>query len=234
MNRLLAALEKNNQLSIGSLRKLYRTLSVKCHPDVSKGSGKEFVRLQAEYEEALKFLLTNQVPMDKEDRKHIDTRARFLRMLYIYSIMYTEKKWQRLVPTLIKHAFDYRNDVGMLFTDYKEAFSNLNVDFRHRNRIMQTHDVLLLSIKQLAWFFENGLAHDKRLLSSYLNELAERSCNLDKKTANVFHGICGLLRMEAKGQPVSLVTIGTVEMDGARTKGKSRTDNKDMHGPIDI
>jgi hypothetical protein len=212
MNRLLTALEKNNQLSIISLRKLYRTLALKCHPDASKGSDKEFVRLQAEYEEALKFLLTKRVPVREEQHKHIDARARFLRTLYLYSIVYNEKKWRRQVPALIKHAFDYRNDVGILFTNYKEAFANLNVDFRQRTRIMQTHDVLLLAIKQMAWLFENGLAHDKRLFASYLNELTERSRNLEKNTANVLLGMCGFLKAEAGGKPVSLVTIETMEM----------------------
>jgi len=50
MNRLLEHLRKEGTPSIEALKRLSRTQALKVHPDVSKKSDSDFIRLQDEYE----------------------------------------------------------------------------------------------------------------------------------------------------------------------------------------
>lgn len=220
MNRLLSILEKNNRLSIESLRKLYRTLAVKCHPDVTKGSDSDFIRLQAEYDEALRhlgpkeFAQTNKI--ERNDARPQDARTEFLRMLYVHTVMYDGKDWKQLVPKLMKLAADYRKDVGVSVANYRKAFLDPSSDGKHRTFVLQTHKMLLDSIHQLAWYFENGLVQNKRLLMSNIEELSIRARDLDQEMGCALLGMCDFLRNEANGAPTSIMTIGTMKKEPRR------------------
>jgi len=71
-------------------------------------------------------------------------------------------------------------------------------------------------VKQLAWCFESNLVQNERLLMGYLDELARRARDLATPCAMVLRGMCDLLRQEARGTPVSLMTIGTMGTKAAR------------------
>lgn len=73
-----------------ALKKLYRSLAVKLHPDATLKSGKAFVQLQEEYEEARLFLRgKNAKDETTTGTKHnvtLDPRTAFLRALYVFAI----------------------------------------------------------------------------------------------------------------------------------------------------
>ena len=46
VNSLVDQLRSANSLTIEGLKKLYRSLALKLHPDVTRESGKQFVKLQ--------------------------------------------------------------------------------------------------------------------------------------------------------------------------------------------
>jgi hypothetical protein len=215
MNKLLSILEKDNRLSIDSLRRLYRALAVRCHPDVTKGSGADFIRLQSEYDEALKYLAVHKFTqgsrIETSSGRSQDARTEFLRVLYLHTVTYDGKGWKQLVPKLIRLAADYRKDVGVLVANYKRAFLDPSSGGSHRTFIAETHKILLDSIHQLAWCFEKNLAQNKRLLMSNLRELTMRARDLDQEMGSALLGMCDLLKNESNGKPVSIMTIGTTE-----------------------
>jgi hypothetical protein len=208
MNRLISSLQKKNQLSLSSLKQLYRGLAVRYHPDAPNGSENEFKRLQEEYAEALKHLLSHYLNIHEQTESPMTAREKFLRMLYIYSIMYGSSNSQMLLSRLIEFAFEYRESIGLLFEDYRKTIipalrGKDYLTFTHR-----THKIILSSVKTVAWLFENNWSFDRRLLKSYLDELSERAKKLDGNERNIVIGICRLLQQEAKAEPLSIVTIG--------------------------
>jgi hypothetical protein len=217
VNRLLAALEKTGTLTIGSLRSLYRRQAVLCHPDAPTGSEAAFVRLQAEYDEALRRLLSRQPARPGPRPRTESPREAFLRALYLYSVGYGGRGWQARVTPLIALAAAYDTRLGRLFAEYRDMLLKELAGGAQRTFLLRTHEMLLDSIKTLAWYYETGQAHNRSLLRSYLDGLSQRAGGFPEGIAGVIQGMCRFLRREAAGAPVSLVTIRTTEtMTGRR------------------
>lgn len=214
MNRLLASLEKADRLSVDSLRRLYRTLAVQCHPDASTGSETEFVRLQLEYEEALRYLLSQQPKPTAARQKATNPREEFLRALYHYSVVYGTKNWHEYVAPLIKLAAAYDKGLAKLLAEYRDVFLKELTGGGHKTFLLQTHEMLLAAVKTLAWLYENDLEHDRKMLNSYLDALTQRAGGLKDRLGNVILGTCQFLQRESGGSPVSILTIG---MMGSRS-----------------
>jgi len=210
LNRLLASLEKADKLSVDSLRCLYRTLAVQCHPDASKGSETEFVRLQLEYEEALRYLLSQQPKPIAVRQKATNPREEFLRALYLYSVAYGTKNWHAYVAPLIKLALTYDKGLGRLLAEYRDVFLKELVGGGHKTFLLQTHEMLLAAVKTLAWLYENDLEKDRSMLNSYLDALKQRAGGLKDRLGNVIFGMCQFLQREAAGSPVAILTVGVM------------------------
>ena len=205
MNRLLAALKDTNRLSVASLRSLYRKLAVKYHPDARSGSETEFVRLQSEYDQALKVLLSHGRPPSVRRSSH--ARGQFLRALYVYSVMYSNRKAHVLLPELIERAAGYSKHVSALLRQYQEIVVGSVLAESQGMRLREAHQLLLESIKTLAWFVENQMPIDGRLLDSYLTDLSERALGLEARTGKVLLEMGSLLKREAGGPRISVVSI---------------------------
>jgi curved DNA-binding protein CbpA len=211
MNRLIDHLKKEDTLSLSALRALYRTLAVKCHPDISKKSGAQFVRLQAEYEEAVRELLK----ASKDYREELvgeqsaggDPRWTFLRALYLFSIIYSRKRWKASLPRLLDLAKAYNPSAFELLTSYKRVFLEKPDDWKERASIAEMHEKLLSAIKQLAAYYESGLYPNKRLLLSLLDDLSERSRHIDQDLGKCMLSFAKYLKEEADGKKLSLMAI---------------------------
>jgi hypothetical protein len=211
MNNLVDQLKKADTLSIESLKRLYRSLVLKLHPDVTRKSGEEFVRLQEEYESALKYLLTIKESRGREpsqtQRAGTDSRSDFLRAFYIFSIKYYGKHWPVLVLELERLAEAYRPRVGRLISDYCETFLRAGREAWPHGPAAEANDILMTTVKRLACYYEDGLAHSKRLIESYLNELDQRSKRFDLQRARSLAGMTALMREELQGTKISLMTL---------------------------
>jgi hypothetical protein len=211
MNRLIDHLRKENALTLGALRALYRTLAVKCHPDVSKKSGADFVRLQAEYEDAVRELLRTANDYKKglagEKSAGRDPRCAFLRALYLFSVIYNRKRWKAFVPQLLDLASAYDPSAYKLLTQYERVFLEKPDDWKERVFIAESHEKLLSAIKQLATYYENGLYPNKRLLLSIVEDLSERSRHIDQDMGKCMLSFANYLRQEADGERLSLMAI---------------------------
>ena len=207
MNRLIATLTDKNQLTVGALRRLYRRLAVRSHPDAPHGSEAAFVRLQEEYDEALGWLLSREADRAKQRCRGGDAREQFLRMLYLYAVGYGSKNWRKFLAELIEVAFEYSDVAGKLFADYHDAVVPALNKKDYLTYLHHAHRILLSSISTLAWLFENDSTFDRRLLKSYLDDLSERGKKLEGKVGSVLLRMSQLLEKEAEGGRVSLVTI---------------------------
>jgi len=225
MNRLLAALKKNDQLSVEALRTLYRSLAVKCHPDAARGSEVEFIRLQQEYDQAIGWLLSRRVtvpPRRATARQACGPapREQFLRALYEHAVRVGRTRRAHL-PHLIELAFSYDHETGALMSDYRDMLLRDLGGPVHQTFLLATHRVLLSAICALAWMYETGLEQDRRMLMSCLDELSRRAGSLEPGPAAVVRGMRALLLREAGRPAISLATIGTME-----TLQPSREDRK--------
>ncbi|HTO23786.1 MAG TPA: hypothetical protein VMQ10_15035 [Spirochaetia bacterium] len=222
MNRLLAALKKNDQLSVEALRSLYRSLAVKCHPDAARGSEAEFVRLQQEYDQAVGWLLSRRVVAPARQASGPAPREQFLRALHLHAVRVGRTRRAHL-PRLIELAFSYDHETGALMTDYRDLLLDELEGPVHQTFLHATHKVLLSAICTLAWMYETGLEQDRRMLMSYLDELSRRAGSLEPGPAAVVRGMRALLQREAGRPAISLVTIGTMEtLRSVRDRRKSR------------
>lgn len=211
MNRLLRTLQDKNQLTLGSLRRLYRGLAVRSHPDSPQGSETLFVRLQEEYDEALKCLLSRDADLATRRRRVVNAREQFLRMLYSYAVVYGGKDWRRYLSRLIELGFEYNDGVGRLFAEYQETVVPALHKRDYLTYLHEAHRIMLSSISTLAWVFEHGSRFDRRLLQSYLDDLRARGKKLEGKAGRLLSDMSRFLEKEAEGPAVSLVTIGRME-----------------------
>ncbi len=216
MNRLLAALKKSEDFSVDTLRSLYRRLAVQCHPDASKGSAAEFVRLQTEYDEALRFVLSDERRVAVKRPRPTNPREAFLRALYLFSIMHGSRNWRARISPLIKLAFAYDSEIGALFVDYRDVFLRKLDGPDYMTFLLHLHEMLLASIKTLAWFYETGNEWDRRMLKSYLDELSQRAGRLKGGLAVVVRGLCQFIRREARNPALPILTVGTAKAGQGR------------------
>ena len=211
MNSLVDQLRSANSLTIEGLKKLYRSLALKLHPDVTRESGKQFVKLQEEYDDALKHLLSRRGSKKKEPIKaheatH-DSRAEFLRALYIFSINYYGRHWRKLVPDLTRLAEAYSPRTGKLISEFCRTFLQPGSQVKLQGPVGEVNDILLTTVKRIACYYEDGLPHNKRLIESYLRELAEKSKRLDLVRGMCLVGMITWMREELNGKKVSMMTV---------------------------
>jgi hypothetical protein len=206
MNRLIAYLRKENELSIEALRGLYRSLALKCHPDVTGKTGTEFVQLQLEYEDALRQLLVNQGGYKKRlseaRRASGDPRSTFLRTLYLYSIVYDRPHWKDIFPALVQSGKEYNRFVGQMLDQYGRIFVDKSNRWKNDSRMAEAHEKLLSAIKQLGSYYENDVYPNKRLLLSYIEEVIERAKHLDLEAGGCVRKFGEYLKQELKGPRV--------------------------------
>jgi hypothetical protein len=211
VNSLVNQLKSTDSLTIESLKGLYRSLALKLHPDVTRKSGEEFVRLQEEYDDALKYLLSRRGSWEKElnkaHRAALDSRTEFLRAFYIFSINYYGKHWRKLVPELTRLAKAYSPQIGRLISDFCNAFLQTGREVTLQGPVGVANDILLTTMKRLACYYEDGLPHNRRLIESYLKELDEKSKRLDLLRRMCIVGMTAWMREELEGKKVSLMTI---------------------------
>lgn len=210
MNTLIDQLQKEGTLSLDALRSLYRSLALKCHPDVAKQSDNEFIQLQSEYEDAVRQLLERhdyRKELSKGERANEDPRTTFLRTLYLYSIVFDRPYWKDIFTALQRSAYAYHRTIGELVDQYAKAFGNKTENWKTDGPAKDAHNCLILAIKQLGSYFENNVYPHKRLLVSYIDELQEKARHLDKETANCLNSFGRYLKQESNGPKVPLMNI---------------------------
>lgn len=211
MNRLIEHLKYEDSLTLDALRQLYRTLALKCHPDVTKESGNTFVQLQLEYEDAVRQILNRQGTHRKAIVRRMgaggDPRSAFLRTLYLYAIVHDRSHWKDIDRALFASAEAYGGSAEAVIRQYRKAFVDKPGSWRGTGPAATAHERLLLAIRQLGCYYENDIYPNKRLLLSYIGELAALSEKLDAEKRSCVLAFGQYLKEEAHGERVPLMMI---------------------------
>jgi hypothetical protein len=185
VNTLIQRLEKDDALTMDALRRLYRTLALKCHPDVTKESAKAFVQLQLEYEDAIRQILKQEKSRNRQAARRMrtgeDPRSFFLRTLYLYAIVHDRSYWKDIHQLLVESAEAYGGAALAAIRQYKKAFLVKPNEWKGDSPAAVAHERLMLAIKQLGCYYENGVYPNKRLFLSYVGDLEPLAKLLDNE-----------------------------------------------------
>jgi len=183
-NQILKELITLNDFSEKTLKKIYRRLSKKFHPDLSNKSGDEFVKLQKDYEEAKEFIknLKFDVSFVKDnDKENIDPRAEFYDKLYYYTVSGLHSIKIRIKPKLkerndkiIEQVLYWAEKYNPLFIPiFKEYNKIFFIPLNEMEVAKKIYRAQKLMIKGLYFFFDyqkNGLESYKNIAISYIED----------------------------------------------------------------
>ena len=208
VNRLLLALEKEDNLTPEGLRTLYRTLSVKLHPDVTKGSGEDFIRLQEEYAEAMDVIFKSSVIPRESNKKGYtsiqECREVLLRQLYMYAAKFhsqdSEWQWKKLVAA----SAHYKLEVNEILAAYQKTVLRTYASWRDDAATAYSHNIIIVMIKNLASYFWNRNGPGGRVLRSYPKAIIGRSRMMEGKRAKILIGLAEWIAVESEGMPVDM------------------------------
>jgi hypothetical protein len=211
MNRLIHLLEQKNMVSIENLKKLYHTLTLRTHPDRTKGSGEDFIAIQEEYKDALAYLMKSSpvgnAPIGNETSGKFNHRNETLRLLLIYAVKYRGSAYRTIYGKVLEASKSYKKDVNQLLSLYREIFLDSIPKWKKNRNKFSAHAALLNSIEQLAYYFISANSMTRNLLDSYLEEMRDRSKELGKQEEIVLCRFADWLNQESLGEKVDLFTL---------------------------
>lgn len=215
MNRLIAFLLSEGNPSVARLKQVYRVLCKKTHPDVTGADAALFVKLRAEYEEAL-LQLEKGIPTELERSSAIDEtprkrakpenpRAAVLTGIYRYALKFYSRVSSTLLDRLILDASYYRADLQTLLADYRDTWLSSFDDWRDDGKLFYSHNLFLACVTQLAYWYSFGLQRHRTLLLAYLSDLRKRLQILDGAYRDVLERLTDWLAEEAEGERLPVI-----------------------------
>jgi len=206
MNRLLALLRLEDNLTPGRLKQLYRRLSKKTHPDLAPGAHEDFVRLRGDYEEALG-LLGDGLPgatacpvaaVRPGARREGSGREAVLRLLYQYSVRFYGRDSAGILSSLQRAARSYSPALHALLAAYRECFLERFSAWAADGRIYYAHNLFIASVKQLIYWHSLGILRHRTLLRAYLQELRARARRIAPDKARILLRLADWLQEESE------------------------------------
>lgn len=205
MNRLLEILKREGRPTAERLKQIYRQLCKKTHPDTENGTHEEFIQLRREYEEALTAVMKGRVPAERKTLTSSEAREIFLEKLYLFSMRLFGSDGEQTLNELIGAAGDYRKDVQILWTDYQKSFYQTRKQWADSGEVFYAHNLLIMSIKQLFYYFSLSRERYRTLLFNYLADLREKySKKLDAERTELLKRMAVWLQEEADGEKTAL------------------------------
>jgi hypothetical protein len=209
MNRLIAFLKNENNLSIARLKQLYRLLSKKTHPDLVKGAPEQFVRLRKDYEEALQILRSHGPANmgisggNRDPGKNV--REQVLSGLYLYALKFFSSESKAAILRLIEAAYPYDSRIHELLKSYYAEFFRQFHAWQHDGDVYYTHNLFIASIKQLAYHSSFGMPRHRKLLHEYLDDLRRRALKLEPKQARILQSLADWLEDEGEKPRIQII-----------------------------
>lgn len=174
MNRLLEKLQRSGKAGIEDLKSLYRRLALSLHPDRSREGPEAFVRLQREYEEALRELSRDRQPggASVEPTPFYLALEAYLENIDTANIVLSlaSNPAKRKLDELLD-AVSGRKDLSGLFGDVRDVF-HLNFNGVLRYPSIRTAFIgVTLSMWQLVLFRKHGDRLNSDIGETYLREV---------------------------------------------------------------
>lgn len=211
MNRLLGLLDYEKDRSVARLKRIYRALCKRTHPDLSRGPDAGFVELRREYEEALR-ILAAPAPAGRPagmargpGAGSADPRTRTLRLLYLYAVRFYGSDSGRILASLTEACRAYDPGVHAVLLEYRRVFFDGFADWRRSGPVYYTHNLLIASIMQLFYHFSFSPPRHGTLLAAYLGDMGKRAGVLSQERRRVLASFGAWLLAEAGGEKVKVL-----------------------------
>ena len=198
MNRLLALLQKENKLTEARLKQVFRQLCKRVHPDSSPGDEKRFIRLRADYEEALLLLRAEPAaaPLPADPAA---LREKMHSLLHQYAVKEMTRQAEPLLGELVR-ALDALDPVAAgHWRRYHELFFSTWPVWSNDGDVFYAHGLFIAIVKQFSYFLSTGTARYRTLFRNYRKDLADKAKKLDAERAAVLSGIVDSLERELNG-----------------------------------
>jgi len=215
VNELLGLLERNGPPTVQRLKRLYRRLTKKAHPDLTRESHEAFVRLHRSYEEALRLLSQPAQPRQtappgskagkRGQGPEIPLRLAVLKTLYRYALKFNGVETQGVFATLLELAKQYRSDVHADLLTYEKIFLQTYGAWRGDGTVYYAHGLWIACIRELAYYLSFGQARYLTLLKAYRKDLAKRSERLRADQGQNLRRLGQWLLEEAHGEKIQIV-----------------------------
>jgi hypothetical protein len=215
MNKLINLLQLENELTIPRLKKVYRILCKKTHPDITKGPDSKFIELRKEYEEAYAIISNlKTVPADpekeapaakKKEPAPEKLREAVMENLYLYSLKVLSPESEDILLDLIHLTESYNSEVHEILKSYYQVFFKRIKYWRHNGLVFYAHNLVISSIRQLFYYYSLSMPHHRTVLLSYLNDVPKRSKRLEAEQQRVLNGLAEWLWQEMDGEKIVLL-----------------------------
>jgi hypothetical protein len=208
VNRLIGLLEIENDLTVGRLKKVYRALCKRTHPDLAGGLPAHFVELRREYEEALE-ILTGRT-RSRHPSVHGaaaasapwtvpagDPRTRVLHLLHLYAVRFYGSDSGRILSALTGACRVYDAEVHSMLLEYWKVFFDGFHSWVRSGIVYYTHNLLIASIMQLGYCRSISQGRHGILLAAYLQDMEKRAGKLPEEQRRILASFGSWLRREA-------------------------------------
>ncbi|OHD55580.1 MAG: hypothetical protein A2Y33_00940 [Spirochaetes bacterium GWF1_51_8] len=210
MNNLIELLRESGDMTLAGLKKLYRALCKKTHPDTGGGDDGGFIRLREEYEDAVVFLRARMSDIDGLSDSGIGystPREELMAKLYLYSLKIYSREGGALLDEMIAAAEGYDPETMEILKSYRDIwiadFENWRGDFRRFN----THNLLISAVRQMFYFFTYGKELHKRSFFRIIEDAEKRTKYMDAAMGGALLEMAGWLRREIDGERVYIKNI---------------------------
>jgi hypothetical protein len=209
LNQLLDLLQAKGTPSVVRLKRLYRRLCKKTHPDLTRESQEKFVRLHQSYEEALQILSQGRLEEKKPGQVAQPTgaalRGAVLRNLYRFALKFNGLETEQVFSALLEQVKLYRMETYHDLVVYQSIFLRTFDRWHDDGKIYYTHNLWIACIRELAFYYSFGLSRYRTLLEGYLRDLEKRVVNLDEAKRGNLLRLAGWLAEEAAGEKVQII-----------------------------
>ncbi len=193
-NRLIALLEKENDVSEKGLKRLFRRLCKSAHPDATGGKGERFIGLRRDYEEALALIRTGRPAEPALPRPVL--RERILDSLRRYAMREMTREAEKDLLALIDLSKHYDPPLAALWRDYRGQFYQTYSSWVSEGDVYYAHGHFIAIVKQFFYYREAYTARHRTLFLNYLKDLDGRLKKLDPERAATLLGIARWLERE--------------------------------------
>jgi hypothetical protein len=206
-------LKRTGPATFDRLRRLYRGLAMKAHPDISRRSHDQFVRLQIAYEEALTVLSrkrSESINMTQHgdstpEQSQATARAAVLRSLYRYALKFNGREAEQVFSLLLQQSKRYRPETHEDLREYGSLFRNTYSTWRGDVTIYDAHGAWIAAIVELARYLSDGWSGYRNLMEQYIAELERKARSLEEHQETLLLRLAAWLTEEAHGPAVELI-----------------------------
>ncbi len=208
MNSLISRLTAEKNLTVKRLKQVYRELSKQTHPDLTNKKGDEFIRLRAEYEDALKILRNpdelSRISKQPARESPRTPREAVLQDLAMFAFKIFSDDAGRALDRMIAVSESYKPVLTEILTRYRDGYYRDFPKWRHIGRVYYAHNVFISAARQLFTYYASGKDRHKAIFEGCLRDLEVKARGLDNERGRILTELGAWLRVEMRKERVEV------------------------------